>query len=663
MPQRFSPTPGGCRGGHSGVRAVAQGLLLALLCGCSIFQPEAPESPAPELPTDFNTHLEGASLAVGDWVDDFDDPQLEALVEEALNHNNKFLSALSKRDAASAQYAAAFAGRLPRLDLQAQAQRQKFINDIVRSSSVDIEPVVYPTRLILGAGVNWELDLWGRVANQANAARDEAAAAILDVQAASFSLAAQTATQWFALVAAQKRLALAQRVAESYGETVKRSEERYERGLVTVVDLRQAMAESEGAQGELLGRQIELGRTRRALEVLLGRYPSNELEVAGSLPALPPAVAAGVPGQLIERRPDVAAAELRLRASDQRLLGAKKNLLPRFSISLSAGTQAKYRDLLFTDDSEIWSIGGNAVMPLFDGGATRAGIQAQRSLMEDSVAQFQDKVLSACLEVEDALAAELLIRDQVQRSRNAVEQTLAVEDSISRRFELGLVDLRAVLAARRSRWQAEQRVLETELLALNNRIGLYLALGGGIAEPGDDDTDTTDAEPDVADDQAEDGAEAAIEMLSITPGTDEELPSDPTPAWETVPETEPADAAAPEVPVEFMDPMDHSTMEPTEPVVPVDEAVEVPVDVPASAVEPEPEPALDPVPAEAVTGVPAADAALSVSEEPVVEPMEAVPMLGEPVTDEPPSASEDAELEAARQRNLESLLATDPVQQ
>ena len=167
----------------------------------------------------------------------------------------------------------------------------------------------------------------------------------------------------------------------------------------------------------------------------------------------------------------------------------------------------------------------------------------------------------------------------------------------------------------------------------------------------------------MADDQAEDGAEAAIEMLSITPGTDEELPSDPTPAWETVPETEPADAAAPEVPVEFMDPMDHSTMEPTEPVVPVDEAVEVPVDVPASAVEPEPEPALDPVPAEAVTGVPAADAALSVSEEPVVEPMEAVPMLGEPVTDEPPSASEDAELEAARQRNLESLLATDPVQQ
>ena len=386
--------------------------------------------------------------------------------------------------------------------------------------------------------------------------------------------------------------------------------------------------------------------------MLLGRYPSNELEVADSLPALPPAVAAGVPGQLIERRPDVAAAELRLRASDQRLLGAKKNLLPRFSISLSAGTQAKYRDLLFTDDSEIWSIGGNAVMPLFDGGATRAGIQAQRSLMEDSVAQFQDKVLSACLEVEDALAAELLIRDQVQRSRNAVEQTLAVEDSISRRFELGLVDLRAVLAARRSRWQAEQRVLETELLALNNRIGLYLALGGGIAEPGDEDTDTTDAEPNVADDQAEEGAEAAIEMLSITSVSDEEPPSEPTPAWETMPETEPADAAAPEAP-----------MEPAEPVVPVDEAVEVPVDIPALAVEPEPEPALDPVPAEAVTGMPAAAAALSVPEEPVVEPMEAVPMLGEPVTDEPPSASEDAELEAARQRNLESLLATDPVQQ
>lgn len=640
MPQRFSPTPGGRRGGHSGVRAVAQGVLLALLCGCSIFRPEAPESPAPELPTDFNTQLVGTSLAVGDWVDDFDDPQLEALVEEALNHNNKFLSALSKRDAASAQYAAAFAGRLPRLDLQAQAQRQRFINDIVRSSSVEIEPVVYPTRLILGAGVNWELDLWGRVANQANAARDEAAAAILDVQAASFSLAAQTATQWFALVAAQQRLALAQRVADSYAETVKRSKERYERGLVTVVDLRQAMAESEGAQGELLGREIEFGRTRRALEVLLGRYPSNELEVAGSLPALPPAVAAGVPGQLIERRPDVAAAELRLRASDQRLLGAKKNLLPRFSISLSAGTQDKYRDLLFTEDSETWSIGGNAVMPLFDGGATRAGIQAQRSLMEDSVAQFQDKVLSACLEVEDALAAELLIRDQVQRSRNAVEQTLAVEDSISRRFELGLVDLRAVLAARRSRWQAQQRVLETELLALNNRIGLYLALGGGIAEPGDEETEAAVAETEAED--APSGSEAAIEMLSITPVSDvqrsAEMAADPSP------ESQPVAGSAAD------DTMDAS--ESTGATV-VDE---MPPEVPGAVSEPEP--IVEPAPVGTMVESSSAEPEVGVSAQPRA--------LTEPVVEEAAEASstagEDAELEAARQRNLESLLATDPVQ-
>lgn len=640
MPQRFSPTPGGRRGGHSGVRAVALGVLLALLCGCSIFQPEAPESPAPELPTDFNTQLVGASLAVGDWVDDFDDPQLEALVEEALNHNNKFLSALSKRDAASAQYAAAFAGRLPRLDLQAQAQRQRFINDIVRSSSVEIEPVVYPTRLILGAGVNWELDLWGRVANQANAARDEAAAAILDVQAASFSLAAQTATQWFALVAAQQRLALAQRVADSYAETVKRSKERYERGLVTVVDLRQAMAESEGAQGELLGREIEFGRTRRALEVLLGRYPSNELEVAGSLPALPPAVAAGVPGQLIERRPDVAAAELRLRASDQRLLGAKKNLLPRFSISLSAGTQDKYRDLLFTEDSETWSIGGNAVMPLFDGGATRAGIQAQRSLMEDSVAQFQDKVLSACLEVEDALAAELLIRDQVQRSRNAVEQTLAVEDSISRRFELGLVDLRAVLAARRSRWQAQQRVLETELLALNNRIGLYLALGGGIAEPGDEETEAAVAETEAED--APSGSEAAIEMLSITPVSDvqrsAEMAADPSP------ESQPVAGSAAD------DTMDAS--ESTGATV-VDE---MPPEVPGAVSEPEP--IVEPAPVGTMVESSSAEPEVGASAQPRA--------LTEPVVEEAAEASstagEDAELEAARQRNLESLLATDPVQ-
>lgn len=652
MPQRYSPAPRGRLGGHTVVyRCAVLAALLAAASGCSIFKTEAPADPVPELPEAFGTEVRDdvaadAQLGPGDWVDDFEDPQLLALVQEALEHNRKFLSALAKHDAASARYAAEFAARLPRVDLQGQAQRQKFINDIVRSSSIDIDPQVYPTRLILGAGINWELDLWGRVADQSHAARDEAEAATLEVQAAGFSLAAQTTTQWFGLVAAEKRRQLAQRVVDSYDETVKRSEQRFERGLITAVELRQAMAEAEGARSELLARELEVGRTRRAFEVLLGRYPSNEIQAAEALPPLPPSLPSGVPGQLIERRPDVAAAALRLRANDERLLASKKNLLPRFSISLTGGTQSKYRDLLFTDDSTIWSIGGNALLPLFDGGATRAGIDAQRALLQDALAQYQDKVLSACLEVEDALAAESLIREQVERMRNASVQMQSMVSSVEKRFEIGLLDLRAVLSARRSAWQAEQRALETELLALNNRVAMYLALGGGLQEADDAAAEAaagTDVEVEVEAEVETDveGAEAVEAIPLVEDGqADMEAPAQleietfinetavDTPAPE---EPEPA-AAAPE-----LDDDDASQALDTETLSDSDyEALDVAPTVPeepevmASADEPPP----------------------ATEDEPAVE--------DETAAEAPSDTEEEAALEAERQRNLDALLATDP---
>lgn len=475
----------------AGRRPFVPGALLALALstsGCSLFQSEGPEKAASvigEVPAEWVTPDGVAPFGEG-WLNEFDDPRIGPLVEEVWANNANLLSAISRRDAAAARAQLDKAAALPRLDFQAQAGRQRQLNDFLGDSIV-IPEEAYISRLRVGLGINWELDVWGRALNTTHAAVGEVWAASLDVEAAKFSLAAQTVSHWFGLIAADRRLAASSALAENHARAVEFARERYALGLLGAAELRQAETEYAAAQAEQVGRELERGRAARGLEVLLGRYPANTLESSSDLPPLPAPLDAGVPSAMLERRPDVQAAAIRLLASDQRLLAAKKNLLPRFTIQATGATQAKYRDYLFTEDSFVWSLGGGLLQPLFDGGQIRAGIRAQRALMFDAIQRYRDEVYGAFREVEDGLATDAGLRRQREHVQRTCDLAREGAQSAEERYAGGSIDARTFLAAQRSVLVAEQRLLELDLAALNNRLALDLALGGSpVVEVGEE---------------------------------------------------------------------------------------------------------------------------------------------------------------------------------
>lgn len=500
--------------GSTQLRLPAALLAAALLPACAIFKGELPEAPSQliseEIPADWVVPDGVAPFAQG-WIDDFNDPQLDALIQEVWTHNSTLLGAIRRRDASAARSHLDKVASIPRVDLQAQAGRQKQINDFVANSAF-IPEQSYISRLRIGLGVSWELDVWGRAQNTSQAAMGEVWAASLDVEAAKFSLAAQTASLWFGLIAAEQRMRISLQTLANHDANVEFARQRYRDGLISSAELRAALSEQTAAQIENVSLRLDRDRTARQLEVLLGRYPSAELVGAEQLPALPEALDAGVPSQMLERRPDVQSAALRVIASDQRLLAAKKTLLPQFSISASGASQSAYRDLLFTEDSFVWSIGGGLLQPLFDSGQIKAGIRSQRALMFESIHRYRDTVYNAFREVEDGLAADAALREQHGYMQTALELADQGRQAAEERMADGSVDGMVYLAAERGLLTTRARLLDIELAALNNRVALMLALGGSPEAP----PPPASAEPQASEPDANAAAESAADTDEIS---------------------------------------------------------------------------------------------------------------------------------------------------
>lgn len=450
-----------------------------LLAGCSLFKSELQDAPAATINgiPEYWVNEASSRQVSESWLDQFGDVVLQALVEDAWENNAVLLSAIARRDAATARAAIDKAGRVPKLDLQASVGRQHQINDFLGNSTV-VPQDAYISRIRFGLGLSWELDLWNRTTDLAGAALNDVGSAILDVEAAKFSLAGQTATAWFTLIAAEQKVQIARDVVANLVQAERIATERERSGLVTTAELLRTRTDLAAAQSEAITRQLERDRTARLLQILIGAYPSATLIASPDLPTMPSELDADIPSNLLERRPDVQAAGLRVVASDKRLLAAKKNLLPRFSINGSFGTQSKYRDLLFDNDSFTWAIGGGLLQPLFDGGQIKAGIRAQRALLLESVQKYREKVYSAFREVEDALGTETALRAQLELMQRTVDLAVENETLAQRSFDNGTLDTTTVLSARRGTLQARSKLVDVQLALLNNRVTLNLALGG-----------------------------------------------------------------------------------------------------------------------------------------------------------------------------------------
>lgn len=395
-------------------------------------------------------------------------------MKEALTHNYDLAAAAARVEMAAAQWRQAGASRLPRGSLTAGGSRRSAVSEFggtTRREETD--------QLNLGLNLAWEVDLWGKLAHRVRAARADYQAERNLWQAARLSLAARTLQAWFNAVELELQSQLARETLEVFENTRQVVESSYKRGLPNrALDVRLARANVESARATWETRRRQRDAAVRALEVLLGRYPAEILALETNLPPLRREVPPGLPSELLSRRPDLRAAERELAAALERAGAARKELLPTLSLSGSAGGASnRLRDLL-DSDRLFWNLAANLVQPVFEGGRLRAGVDLAQAATRQALARYAQTVLTAFREVETALAAEAYLRREEAALSRAAEESIGAEQLAWQQYQRGLVDIITVLESQRRAFAARSNLLNVRNARLQNRLDLYLALGG-----------------------------------------------------------------------------------------------------------------------------------------------------------------------------------------
>lgn len=481
-------------------------VLSILLAACASMPETRPPETGVEVPATWTASNTTATPDTGfpedDWWRGFDDPELDRLVEQALERNGDLAAAAARIDQASAQARIAGADSLPRIDASGNGsrQRQNFIGFPIPGSDRQVLSTS-STSLGVSLEVSWEADLWGRLRAREAAALADVEASRADWTAARLSLAGQVAKGWFALREARAQSRLAEATVDNRRLTEERIQRRYEAGLSGPLDLRLAMTNRASAEGLLAQRRQQLDAARRQVEILTGRYPRGEvgtenrvtlasmssrtartpaLEPVRELPDASGPAPTGLPSELLLRRPDLAAAERRLAAAGARIEEARKALYPRLSLTGSAGRRSQDLEDLLDSDFSVWSLLGNVLQPIFQGGRLRAAVGLSEARQRELAAGYLQSALRAFGEVETALAAESWLGEQVGALTEATEQSLAARELAEDRYAAGLADLLTVLESQRQALDAQSRLLTARRQRLDARVDLILALGGGF---------------------------------------------------------------------------------------------------------------------------------------------------------------------------------------
>ena len=473
---------------------VAPCLVLCAACATSLPQQNldavspTPDSwtalPQAELKTD------ARSLADLPWWHEFGDAALTSLIEEALQSNHSIAAAVSRLEAALAQATVAGVDAYPQLSAAGAGQRAKqnfpgFPLDLPNSDDTTSSGgggILSNTSnsFAISLNVSWELDLWGRIRSARRAARADVEAGAAQLAAVELSIAGLTAKAWFATIEANQQLALAEETVDSYRTTAEQVRSRYERGVRSALDLRLALSEKARAEAGAEARREELDGTTRQLEILLGRYPAAAVASTGVLNRPLGRIPAGLPSELIARRPDLVAAERRLAASGARVVEARRALYPRLSLTGSSGTGSEELEDLVDSDFAEWSLAANLLQPIFQAGRLRAGVRGADARRDQALADFATAALGAYAEVESLLFAEEHMDGRIRHLREAAEQSSAARGLAEERYRGGLDGYITVLAAQRAALATRSTLIQARQQRLATRVDLFLALGGGF---------------------------------------------------------------------------------------------------------------------------------------------------------------------------------------
>jgi NodT family efflux transporter outer membrane factor (OMF) lipoprotein len=466
--------------------ALALALALVVLAGCTA----GPNYQAPKIaaPAQWQAPLAGGETnpapAVVAWWRLFHDPQLDSLMDRAVSSNLDLRIAGARVREARAQYQTVAADLQPTVETsgsyarQRQSQHQPLIGSLPLPAGVPFENNVYQA----GFDAAWEMDVFGGTRRAVEAGRAEVAAAEFGRRNTLVTLLAEVGRNYAALRGHQRRLAIANENIQAEEEVLAIARDRFQHGLTSELDVQQAATLLATTRAEIPTLATLIQTAIHRLGVLVARPPgalAEELSPTAPLPVGPPEVPVGLPSDLLLRRPDIRQAERALAAATAGIGVARADLFPKFSLTGAAGLQSVSTGDWFTAGSRFWSVGPTVQWRIFDAGRIRANIRVQDARQEQALALYEQTVLTAFEEVEDALVA--YAQEQVRR-RSLTEALASSRDSLHlarQLYDHGLTGFINVLEAERSLHQAEDALAQSDQAVTQQLIALYKALGGG----------------------------------------------------------------------------------------------------------------------------------------------------------------------------------------
>jgi len=406
------------------------------------------------------------------WWVAFNKPELDQVVENVLSNNLDIRKALAVISEMRAYFVQSKADRYPSLSLKGEARRQRILPGI----EADLYNLSLPA--------SFEIDLWGRLARAEEAALASLTQTEENARIVAQTIVSEAITVYFQIESLERKIQITAQIIENYRRNLAFVERRYERGLTSILDLRQARRILAQTESTLPSLRQELGIKQQKLAVLSGQYP--ETRSARTQPEdyfkLPSPIPPGLPSDLLLLRPDIRAAEATLRALNAKIGVAKGNRFPRITLTGSFGYSSSELNQLIMPGSSLWNIAFGALSPIFDAGKLKAGQRAAEAQFQQGLADYAKTVLTAFSEVESAL---LTRKEQLEKRRKMLTflaEAKATQKVAENRYERGLVDYLTVLDAQQARFQAEENVVLVELAILSNRVTLHRALGGGWGE-------------------------------------------------------------------------------------------------------------------------------------------------------------------------------------
>jgi len=462
--------------------------LMALTTGCNF----APEYTRPDLPVanEYPADAPASAPAKSDarsaadiaWRDYFTDPQLQTVIDQALEHNRDLRVAVLRVLEARAAFQIRRADQFPTLDANAGAFRVDIPESLSPTGSSRIASSYY-----VGASVAaWELDFWGRVRNLKGAALEQFLATDAGRRAVTVSLVAQVANGYLSLRELDERIVIARETIRTREESFRIFTRRFQVGTTTRLDV--AQVETLLTQAQTLGAQLEQARAAQAhaLTLLVGTQPArlserSNLKDDALLPDLP----VGLPSDLLRQRPDIAAAEHRLKSAHANIGAARAAFFPNITLTGFFGSASAELSGLFEGGSSTWVFMPQLVLPIFDAGRREANLDLAEVRRDAAVAEYERTIQGAFRDVADALSAQHWLAQQLAIQRRALAAQQERARLAQMRYDRGSATFLEVLDAQRDLLSTEQTVVQLRRALMSSRVSLYAALGGGSRHYGE----------------------------------------------------------------------------------------------------------------------------------------------------------------------------------